>query len=173
MVDEGAALILGIDPGSIVTGYGLVHESRGRLHCVSFGSFEGSPKDSFSRRLLTIGRGLAEILAKYKPAAVAVEKTFYAKNVDSVTKLSHARGVCIYEIARAQVPLFEYLPTEIKASVVGNGRAGKDQVQFVVRGLLGLPVLEKFDMSDALAVAIHHARIATTREKMKQLEIQN
>ena len=121
--------------------------------------------------LLTIGQGLKEVLEKYRPHAVAVEKTFHAKNVDSVTKLSHARGVCLYEIARAQLPVFEYLPTEVKGSVVGNGRADKEQVQFVVRGLLGLSALEKFDMSDALAVAIHHVRLASTGEKIRAREI--
>jgi crossover junction endodeoxyribonuclease RuvC len=166
-------LVLGIDPGSVVTGYGLVAEEGGRLVCISYGVFSGGLKKSFAQRLLSIGEGLREVLEKYKPTSVAVEKTFHAKNVDSVTKLSHARGVCIYEVARAQLPVFEYLPTEVKGSVAGNGRADKAQVQFVVRGLLGLSAMEKFDMSDALAVAIHHVRLSTTQEKMKAREVTN
>lgn len=167
-------LILGLDPGSHITGYGLVREIAGNLRCEAFGilqAIDGSK--NLSDRLLTIGKGLEEILRSYKPDSAAVEKTFFAKNADSTTKLGHARGVCLYELAKAKVKIFEYSPTEVKRSLVGSGRAGKDQVQFMVQALLGLPPMSPFDMSDALALAIHHARIATTQEKLKQLEIQN
>ena len=172
------ALILGIDPGSITTGYGLVEEtpSQGKLRCVAFGIFEAPAKASFAQRLLSIGQGLGEILAIHKPDAISLEKTFFAKNVDSVTKLSHARGVILYEIAKAKIPVFEYSPTEIKSSVAGHGRADKQQVQLMIQVLLGLQtngeMFRKFDMSDALALAIHHLRIATTAEKMRRREVQ-
>jgi crossover junction endodeoxyribonuclease RuvC len=164
-------LVLGIDPGSHFTGYGLVQEVDGVLRCIAFGVLEGAKKDALPQRLATIGQGLQEIFHQYKPTAVAIEKTFFAKNADSATKLGQARGVCLYEAARAGAPIFEYAPTEIKASIVGHGRAPKEQVQFVVQALLGLPPMARFDMSDALALAIHHARISTTHQRMKDLEI--
>ena len=102
---------------------------------------------------------------------MAIEKTFFSINADSATKLGQARGVCLYEGAKAGLKIFEYNPTEIKASLTGHGRASKDQVQFLVQALLGLPPMTKFDMSDALALAIHHVRISTTREKMKAMEM--
>jgi crossover junction endodeoxyribonuclease RuvC len=164
-------LVLGIDPGSHFTGYGIVKEINGRLQCIAFGVLEANAKDPFAQRLLTIGEALAEIFRQYEPTAVALEKVFFAKNADSATKLGQVRGVCLYEAARAKVPIFEYNPTEVKSSIAGNGRAGKDQVQFVVQALLGLPTLRKFDMSDALALAIHHSRQAATKKKMRESEI--
>ena len=118
------ALVLGVDPGSLLTGYGIVNEVSGCLHCVAFGVLEGKPKDSFSQRLLQIGESLSEIIREYKPKAMALEKSFYAKNPDSATKLGQVRGVCMYVAAKARVPIYEYSPTEIKSQIVGNGRAG-------------------------------------------------
>ena len=164
-------IVLGIDPGSHFTGYGIVKEVNGNLRCIAFGVLEGRPKDPYNQRLLTIGEGLAEILKQHQPTAVAIEKTFFAKNADSATKLGQVRGVCLYEVGRAGVPIFEYNPTEVKSNIVGNGRASKDQVQFLVQALLGLPQLSKFDMSDALALAIHHARWSMTKTKMREREI--
>src|ERR1700677_797347 len=101
-------MILGIDPGSLTTGYGIITEVGGELRCVTYGVLQGPPKSALSRRLLEIGQGLQNLFTKHKVKAVVIEKTFFAKNVDSVTKLSHARGVCIYEAAKAGVPIFEY-----------------------------------------------------------------
>lgn len=166
-------MILGIDPGSITTGYGIITELGGELRCVAYGTFESPPKTPIAQRLLAIGHGLQDLFSKYKLQAVVIEKTFFAKNVDSVTKLSYARGVCVYEAARAEIPIFEYSPTEVKMNVVGHGRAGKDQVQILVRQLLRIPSsqMAKFDMSDALALAIHHHRVEGTREKIREREI--
>ncbi len=166
-------MILGIDPGSITTGYGIITEERGELRCVAYGILGASNKTSFSERLLKIGVGLQELFTQYKIHAVVIEKTFFAKNVDSVTKLSHARGVCMYEAARAGVEIYEYNPTEVKMNVVGHGRAGKDQVQIVVQQLLKMnsAQMAKFDMSDALALAIHHCLISGTMQKIREREI--
>jgi crossover junction endodeoxyribonuclease RuvC len=166
-------IVMGIDPGSIFTGYGFVVETAGELSCVDYGAIDGGAKSSHSHRLFRIGQGLEELFKKHKPQAVALEKTFFAKNVDSAIKLGQARGVCIYEAARAQVPIFEYSPTEIKLNVVGNGRADKEQVQFMIRQLLKLKSspIEKFDMSDALALAIHHCRLSATLGKLQAREI--
>jgi crossover junction endodeoxyribonuclease RuvC len=166
-------ITLGIDPGSRITGYGIVLEEDGNLRCLDYGILQGSKKDTLSQRLLSIGQGLEKIFSKHQPHAVAIEKTFFAKNVDSVTKLGHARGVCLYEATKAGVPIFEYNPTEIKLNIVGHGRAGKDQVQILVRQILKLnsAYMTEFDMSDALALAIHHSRISTTLKKIKEREL--
>lgn len=160
--------IIGVDPGSLFTGYGVVEEVHGNIRALAFGVIEAQQSDDHSRRLLSIGQGLKEIFNKYKPGAVAIEKTFFAKNADSSVKLGQARGVCLYEAAQASVKVFEYSATEIKKGLTGSGRAEKDQVQMMVRALLGLPALGRHDMSDALALAIHHARVAQTGKKMSE-----
>jgi len=166
-------MILGIDPGSVTTGYGIITEDEGELRCVAYGVIESPPKTSIAKRLLKIGQGIQKLFQEHKLKAVVIEKTFLAKNVDSVTKLSYARGVCVYEAARAGIPIFEYSPTEVKMNVVGHGRAGKDQVQILVGQLLKISTAQitKFDMSDALALAIHHCRVEGTWEKLREREI--
>ncbi len=163
--------IIGIDPGTLFTGYGVVTENHGFLQCLAFGVIESKPKLPMAQRLLSIGMGLEEIFKKYKPSAVALEKTFFAKNADSVAKLGQARGVCMYEAAKAGVEISEYNATEIKKGLTGSGRAEKEQVQMMVQALLGLPAMARFDMSDALALAIHHVRVSATLQKIKTTEI--
>lgn len=164
-------IILGIDPGSLFTGYGVVTEARGFLQCLAFGVIETNATQSMSHRLLLVGTGLSEVLKKYKPHAVSIEKTFFAKNADSAAKLGQARGVCLYESAKAKVNIFEYNPTEVKKGLTGSGRAEKDQVQMMVKALLGLPNVGRHDASDALALAIHHLRVAATMSKMTEAEL--
>jgi crossover junction endodeoxyribonuclease RuvC len=149
--------VLGIDCGIEHTGYGLV-ESDGRLHSlVAAGCIATSPKDALNARLLEIARGLREVIRRHEPAAAAVEEVFYAQNVKTALKLSHARGVVLLAIAEAGIPLGEYSPLEIKTSVVGYGRAEKQQVKLMVHSLLKLKVeIESEDACDALAVAICH-----------------
>jgi len=149
--------VLGIDCGIMHTGYGLV-ESDGRLHrLVAAGCITTSPKDALNARLLEIARGLREVIRRHVPAAAAVEEVFYAQNVKTALKLSHARGVVLLAIAEAGIPLGEYSPLEIKTSVVGYGRAEKQQVKLMVHSLLKLNVeIESEDACDALAVAICH-----------------
>lgn len=161
------APVVGIDPGSLFTGYGVVVENHGSLRCLAFGVIETKPGLPMSQRLLSVGEGLRDILTKYRPAAVALEKTFFAKNADSAAKLAQARGVCLYESARASVPVFEYNATEVKKGITGSGRAEKEQVQMMVQAMLGLPALGRFDMSDALALSIHHVRVCSTIGKLK------
>jgi crossover junction endodeoxyribonuclease RuvC len=150
--------VLGIDCGIEHTGYGLV-ESDGRVHSlVAAGCITTSPKDALHVRLLEIARGLREVIRRHEPAAAAVEEVFYAQNVKTALKLSHARGVVLLAIAEAGIPLGEYSPLEIKTSVVGYGRAEKQQVKLMVHSLLKLDVeIESSDACDALAVAICHA----------------
>lgn len=153
--------ILGIDCGTERTGYGLI-ESDGRSHrMIAAGSIQTSPRQPLEVRLLAIARGLREVIQAHAPESAAVEEVFYAQNVKTALKLSHARGVVLLTIAEAGLPVGEYSPLEIKTSVVGYGRAQKQQVKLMVHSLLALhshaDSIESEDACDAIAVAICHA----------------
>lgn len=150
--------VLGIDCGIERTGYGLI-ESDGRSHrIVTAGCIKTSPKSPLPERLLDIARGLRQVIEQHTPAAAAVEEVFYAQNVQTALKLSHARGVVLLAIAEAGIPFGEYSPLEIKTSVVGYGRAEKQQVKMMVHSLLRIEIpIDSEDACDALAVAICHA----------------
>jgi crossover junction endodeoxyribonuclease RuvC len=149
--------ILGIDPGSERTGYGCV-ETDGRRHqFVTCGAITALAGDPFPQRLARIHRELTAVLSKYRPECVAVESLFHAVNARSALKLGHARGVAILAAVEAGCEVVEYTPAEIKRAVVGYGRAEKQQVQQMIKLLLGLDKAPTpFDASDALAVAICH-----------------
>lgn len=150
--------ILGIDCGTERTGYGVI-DSDGRSHrMVAAGVIRTNTKDPLESRLAHIAAGLREVLAAHQPEAVAVEEVFYSQNVRTALKLAHVRGVALLLCAEANLPLGEYSPLEIKTSVVGYGRAEKQQVQLMVRSLLGLrDAIESEDAADAMAAAICHA----------------
>ena len=150
--------VLGIDCGTEKTGYGMI-ESDGLTHrLIDAGVIRTSPKDLLSKRLLEIGDGLRKVIGQYHPETGAIEEVFYATNVKTALKLCHVRGVAMLVIAEAKITLGEYSPLEIKTSVVGYGRAEKQQVQLMVRSLLKLDrEIESEDASDAVAVAICHA----------------
>jgi len=150
--------VLGIDCGTERTGYGMI-ESDGLSHrLVTAGVIRTSPKDSLSKRLLEIGDGLRSIISEFHPEAGAIEEVFHAVNVKTALKLCHVRGVAMLVIAEAGIALGEYSPLEIKTSVVGYGRAEKQQVQLMVCSLLKLDArIESEDASDAVAVAICHS----------------
>lgn len=150
--------ILGIDCGTEHTGYGLI-DSDGRSHqMIAAGAIHTRPSEPLPIRLVTIAQQLREVIGAHTPDSAAVEEVFYAHNVKTALKLSHARGVVLLTIAEAGIPLGEYSPLEIKTSVVGYGRAEKQQVKRMVHSLLGLDdVIESEDACDAIAVAICHA----------------
>ncbi|MRR08706.1 crossover junction endodeoxyribonuclease RuvC [bacterium] len=149
-------VILGIDPGSRTTGYGLV-ESDGRSHSViALGCLTAPPGASLSARLAHIYDGLRAVIAEHRPQEAAVEATFYGKNVRSALVMGHARGVSLLAIEQAGCALFEYSPLAVKQAVVGQGRAGKGQVAYMIRAMLGLKAAPPEDAADALAVAICH-----------------
>jgi crossover junction endodeoxyribonuclease RuvC len=156
--------ILGIDCGTEKTGYGLI-ESDGRCHSmITAGAIHTSPKEPLHARLLVIAQGLREVIGAHTPDAAAVEGVFYAQNVKTALKLSHARGVALLTLAEAGLDVGEYSPLEIKTSVVGYGRAEKQQVKLMVHSLLQLDhVIESEDACDAIAVAICHATHITFR----------
>ncbi len=149
--------ILGIDCGSERTGYGVI-DTDGRTHrMTTSGVIRTSPKTPFNVRLLEIARGLRDVIAEFSPEAAAVEEVFHSHNPKTAIKLAHVRGVALLAIAEAGIVLGEYSPLEVKTSVVGYGRAEKQQVQLMVQNLLGLAEFQAEDASDAIAVAICHA----------------
>jgi crossover junction endodeoxyribonuclease RuvC len=155
--------ILGIDCGTEHTGYGLI-ESDGRSHrMIAAGSIHTSPKQPLEARLLAIAQGLRQVIHAHLPESAAVEAVFYAQNVKTALKLSHARGVALLTVAEAGLSVGEYSPLEIKTSVVGYGRAEKQQVKLMVHSLLALETrIESEDACDAIAVAICHATRTST-----------
>ena len=160
--------ILGIDCGAEHTGYGLI-ESDGRSHrMIAAGCIRTLPKEPLEVRLLTIARGLRQVIGSHTPDSAAVEEVFYAQNVKTALKLSHARGVVLMTMAEAGLPVGEYSPLEIKTSVVGYGRAEKQQVKMMVHSLLGLhDEIQSEDACDAIAVAICHANHWSTEIRLR------
>lgn len=150
--------VLGIDPGSHRTGWGVVDLSRGKFLHVDSGVVHA--QGDMSARLLCIAGGVASVLERYEPAAVAVESVFHHKNSQTALKLGQARGVILLEIARHGAALHEYAPAEIKRAATGNGRASKELVERMVRMMLGYRGELLVDASDALAAAICHLQMA-------------
>ena len=149
-------LVLGVDPGSHITGYGLIEKKGGRLICIASGQITSSSKIPFYDRIHRIFQEMAELMGHYRPQEMAIEDVFYAKNIQSSLKLGHARGAVLIAAVQSGVRIFEYTPLEIKKSVVGYGRATKEQVRSMVRTILGLRSVPGLDTSDALATAICH-----------------
>ncbi|MBN1382855.1 MAG: crossover junction endodeoxyribonuclease RuvC [Deltaproteobacteria bacterium] len=152
--------VLGIDPGSRVTGYGVIEKGRNKLQWVAYGEIKPPQNAPLSMCLKTICGRIADIAKDTKPEAVAVEDIFYGKNVKSLIKQGHVRGAIILTCSEMGVPVFEYTPLEIKQAVVGYGRAEKQQVQKMVRAILNIPDVVKADAADALAIAICHANFS-------------
>ncbi len=162
-----AVRVIGVDPGSDTTGYGVIDSDGRRYELVEYAGIRGPKRVSFAERLLAISQKLEEVIERLSPQACAVEDTFYAVNVKSALKLGQARGAVLVAAARSGVEVFEYSPLEIKSALVGYGRAEKVQVQEMVRVLLGLKnAPEPLDASDALAIAICHVNIASTRARL-------
>lgn len=156
--------ILGIDPGSAVTGYGVV-ERRGReIACLDCGTIRGG-NQSLPDRLVAVYDGMRAVVETYRPSAVAIENAFLGKNVKALSVMSQTRGVLVLAARLAQLPVFEYTPREIKQSVVGTGRASKAQIAYMIGSLLDLSVDElPRDATDGLAVALCHLHREGSRE---------
>lgn len=158
-------LAIGIDPGTAITGYGLVREEQdGSLSVVDFGVIQTSPDISMPERLVQIYHNLKGIIDLHSPQSGAVEKLFFARNVRTALTVGQARGIAMLALAESGVALAEYTPNEIKQSVAGYGRADKIQVQRMVQTLLNLKEMpQPDDAADALAVAICHLHSARMR----------
>lgn len=150
--------LMGIDPGSRHTGYGVIEQVGNRQRLLTCGIISTTHKD-MAPRLGEIHAGLAAVLAEYRPEEVGVEQVFVARNADSALKLGHARGAAITAVVNAGLPVFEYSARQVKQAVVGRGGAGKDQVAQMVAWLLSLDEVPREDAADALAVAICHANM--------------
>jgi crossover junction endodeoxyribonuclease RuvC len=148
--------VLGIDPGSHVTGYGVVAKVRSGLSHVIHGEIRMIKGSALTLCLPTIYDGVQEVIRQSAPDAMAIEDIFYGKNVRSLIRQGHVRGVVILAGTQRGIPVYEYSPLEIKKAIVGYGRAEKAQVQTMAQAILNLPALPPPDAADALAVAICH-----------------
>jgi crossover junction endodeoxyribonuclease RuvC len=159
--------VLGVDPGTAITGWGLIEGEGQSLRLVDYGTITTAAKTDLPTRLQQIYRHLMDLMTEYRPEAVAVEEIFFGHNVRTALVVGQARGVALLAIADAGLPLYEYKPLEVKQAVTGYGRADKGQVQSMVRLLLDLAENPRpDDAADALAVAICHAHSA----RLKSLE---
>jgi crossover junction endodeoxyribonuclease RuvC len=154
--------ILGIDPGSRVTGYGLIEVQGSHSRCLAQGVLRLSG-DALEQRLLQVLTGLRALIAEHRPAEVAMEQVFVKRNVASALVLGQARGAALCAVGEAGLPLHEYAPASIKLAIAGSGRAEKPQVQRMVKVLLNLPALPAEDAADALACALCHAHGRTLK----------
>jgi crossover junction endodeoxyribonuclease RuvC len=158
--------ILGVDPGSIVTGWGLVELEGNQLRHIANGVIGTSTALCQADRLLQIHCGIEEIIKHYRPGAVSLEKVFLAHNAQSALKLGQARGMAMLAAAQNQISVSEYSATEIKVAVVGYGHATKEQIQKMVSALLALRGSLRTDAADALAAAICHLHRKTYQNRI-------
>ncbi len=151
-------IIIGIDPGFAITGYGVLDYTGNKFRLLDVGVITTNAKLDFPSRLLCIHNELDILISKYKPDAMAVEELFFNTNVKTAIQVGHGRGVALLAAAKAGIKIYEYTPLQVKQAVVGYGRAKKEQVQQMVKVLLNLDKIPKpDDAADALAVAICHA----------------
>ncbi len=148
-------IVLGIDPGTARTGYGIVQREGSSLRALDYGCFETLPSMSLPHRLMLIHQAMEELITAHRPSEVGVERLFFNRNVQTAFAVGQARGVVLLAAAQHDLPVREYGPHEVKIAVTGYGRAEKGQVQRMVQTLLELPELPRpDDVADALAVAI-------------------
>jgi len=166
--EKKVARILGIDPGSRITGYGIIEEtSRGSSKYIASGSIRVKA-DSFPERLKQIFDGVAEVIALYQPTEMAIEQVFMHKNADSALKLGQARGAAICASMAVGLPVSEYAARQVKQALVGKGSADKSQVQHMVKILLCIQGELQMDASDALGISLCHSHYQQTEQRLKQ-----
>lgn len=158
-------IILGIDPGSRITGYGIIEVNGSRHTCLNCGTLR-IHEDNFAMQLAKIFRGITELITTFQPQEMAIEKVFVKCNVDSALKLGQARGAAIVAAAHHDIPVFEYSPRQIKKAVVGYGAAAKNQIQHMMKILLRLSKEPSQDAADALAIAVCHSHTRVGELKM-------
>lgn len=164
--------VLGIDPGSETLGWGVVDGLGSKYALVAFGTVRSNPKQQFSKRLLNIYDGVAEIMAEHSPDVLSVEDTFYAVNVGVALKLGQVRGLMLLLAEQRGMPIAEYAPRLVKQTIVGYGNAEKHQVQQMVKILLGMKAVPTpHDAADALAIAICHFHHAGVQERIERSKL--
>ena len=155
--------ILGIDPGVAIVGFGVVDSEGGTQRMVQYGAINTPANTPLAARLVQIEQDLMELLDQFKPDEVAIEELFFSKNITTGIAVAHARGVILATVEKAGIPLYEYTPMQVKQAVVGYGLAEKNQVMDMTKRRLKLRSVPKpDDAADALAIAICHARSATS-----------
>ena len=160
--------VLGIDPGSETLGWGVVDGSGLKYSLVDFGTVKSNTKDAFSKRLLNIYNGVADLMALHLPDILSVEDTFYAVNVGVALKLGQVRGLMLLLAEQRGMEIAEYAPRLIKQTIVGHGNAEKQQVQQMVKILLKMKTIPTpHDAADALAIAICHFHHAGMQQRIK------
>jgi len=157
--------ILGIDPGSRITGFGIIEMRGGGYTYISSGSIN-TQGDDLAQRLQSLFLGMEDVMARYTPQVMAVERVFVQRNPDSALKLGQARGVAVCAGALKSLPVYEYTPTEIKKALTGKGNATKVQIQHMVKVLLKVNGTLPADAADALACALCHSHLHRTRERI-------
>jgi crossover junction endodeoxyribonuclease RuvC len=158
--------ILGLDPGLAQMGWGVIDVSGSRLSHVAHGTIATKPAAGLGARLMQLHRELSLVIESHGPTSIAVEQAFVARDPQAALKLGHARAVALLAAAQAGLEIAEYAPNHIKKCVVGAGHAGKEQVQFMVKRLLPACGVTQADAADALAAAIAHAHLSTTRARI-------
>ena len=158
---------LGIDPGTAITGYGVVEGRGDRLELVECGVITTPAGDPLPRRLQALYTGLTELIQQHHPDDTAIEELFFARNARTALVVGHARGVCLLAAQTLGLPIYEYTPLQVKQAVTGYGRADKAQVQSMVKVLLHLSTIpHPDDAADAAAIAICHLQTITLRQKL-------
>lgn len=160
--------VLGIDPGSIVTGYGIVEMSGNSYTHIASGDIKLKKTLSLPEKLLVISKGITDLIKDFAPESVGVESVFFAKNARSALILGQARGAVLLTIASMELEVFEYSPTEVKKAVTGHGRAAKEDMQKMMGLLLGKDLLTSSDSADALAIAICHLNSVKINRRIKK-----
>jgi crossover junction endodeoxyribonuclease RuvC len=153
-------IILGIDPGYAILGWGVIRASANgsTVECLGYGAIQTHSSEEMGQRLALINRELEEIIKKYNPDEIAIEELFFGKNTKTAIKVAHARGIVLMRAVEHTGRIFEYKPSQVKLAVVGVGSADKKQIQFMVQRILGLREIPKpDDAADALAIAVAHS----------------
>lgn len=166
-------VILGLDPGSQYTGYGIVVQEGDLVRHITHGVIKMSPQLSFAQKLQQLEQQFQQILTSYHPNHCAIEKIFLGKNADSAFKLGHARGVCLSQAAKLGCEVHEYAARSVKKIVTGSGAASKEQVKILVERILNIRSAAMIDATDALSLAICHSRKNEHNLRLKQLEMMN
>lgn len=162
-------IILGIDPGTAIVGFGLIEQKGNHLSALAYGCWRTPAHTPLAERLLMLYEQMNPFLREYTPDHMAVEELFFNRNTTTALTVGHARGVILLAGAQNRIPVYEYTPLQVKQAVVGYGRAEKKQVQQMVKGLLRLEEVPKpDDTADALAVAICHAHSHALNRRMEE-----
>jgi len=160
--------ILGIDPGVAIVGFGIIESERGQQHMLQYGAITTSAGLPLATRLVQISQDLEQLIQQFQPDEIAIEELFFSKNITTGIAVAHARGVILCTAEKLQIPIYEYTPMQVKQAVVGYGLAEKKQIMDMTRRLLKLhSVPRPDDAADALAIAICHARSATSLLRRK------